>query len=133
MKRQFFLAFTILTITVLLSGLTYSQSDPPSNLMATVAGKSLTLTWEASGNNQKTTYNIYRATVENANEAADPMKLNFSKVGTVTTTTFDDKTAGPGQVYVYYVVSVNKDGVESAGSNYVNVTIGEKDAGTDQY
>lgn len=128
MTRQLFLRFSIVLVTILYTGLAYSQSDPPSNLKAATSGNALKLSWEASGTGQEVSYNIYRAEAQSSSDVADPMKLNFTKVSTVKETTFEDKSAAPGQAYVYYVVSVNQDGVESAGSNYVNVSIGEKDA-----
>ncbi|MFO7525525.1 MAG: fibronectin type III domain-containing protein [Ignavibacteriaceae bacterium] len=128
MTRQLYFMFSILLVLVFFTGLTHAQSDPPSNLQASNSNKALKLTWEVPGNGQEVVYNIYRAEVQSTSDAADPMKLNFTKVSTVKETTFEDRSAAPGQAYVYYVVSVNQDGVESAGSNYVNVKIGEKDA-----
>ena len=57
----------------------------------------------------------------------DPTKLKFTKLGTVIETTYQDKiedVAEGGQLYVYYVVAVDNEGTESAGTNYVNVNVG---------
>lgn len=128
MTRQLFLRFLIVLVTVFFTGLTYAQADPPSNLQAATSGNVLKLSWEASEAGQDVAYIIYRAEAQSSSDVADPMKLNFTIVSTVKENTFEDRSAVPGQAYVYYVVSVNQDGVESAGSNYVNVTIGDNDA-----
>ena len=134
MKQRLFIKFSIiLFFTVFFIGLTYAQSDPPSNLQAATSGNALKLSWDASGAGQDVAYIIYRAEAQSSSDVADPMNLNFTLVSTVKENTFEDRSAAPGQAYVYYVVSVNQDGVESAGSNYVNVSIGEQDANADQY
>ncbi len=115
----------------LLAGLSYSQSAPPSNLKATVDGSTVRLNWDAPSTDQKVTYNIYKAEASSSKEAIDPSKLDFKKLSAVTEPVYEEKTdAASGQVYVYFVVAVTSDGIESAGSNYVNATFGG--TGTDK-
>ena len=118
-----------LMLLILMSTLVFSQIAPPQNLKATVEGSTVKLNWTATETGA--TYNIYRATANTSAKVIDPAKLEFKKLNTVTEPAYEDKTdATSGMVYVYYVATLNANGVESAGSNYVNAKIGE--TGTDQ-
>jgi len=115
----------LLLLIILLTELAYSQSEPPSNLEATVKNKVVMLSWKAPEGTQKVTYNIYRAETMNSGKSIDPTKLEFKKVSTVTEPAYEDKDAASGRVYIYYVVTMDSKGMESAGSNYINVRIGD--------
>lgn len=138
MLRSRIAKIVVSTVAALLlfTGMTYSQSQssPPSNLKARVEGNSVKLTWEAPAGASGISYNIYRAPAPTMSSAVDPTKLKFSKVNTTTETGFEDKveSADAGSVHIYYVVAVGNDGKESAGSNYVNVKIGQSETDQDQ-
>jgi fibronectin type 3 domain-containing protein len=127
---------SIITVLLLLTGVTYSQSQssPPANLKARVEGSTVKLSWEAPAGASGITYNIYRAPAPTMSSAVDPTKLEFSKINTTTETSFEDqvKSAEAGGVHIYYIVAVGSDGKESAGSNYVNVKIGQSETDQDQ-
>ncbi len=129
--RTFFLFF----IAFYFTGLTYSQSGPPSNLEATFKDNVVKLSWEAPEKGEKVTYNIYRAETMSSGNAIDPTKLEFSKISTTTETAYKDKEAASEKGYIYYVVALDSKGVESAGSNYINVRVGDKsdDTNKDKY
>ncbi len=129
MLKQFTL---IVLISILLfSGLSYSQPAPPSNLKVNVDGNIVKLSWDAPSADQKVSYNIYRAEENNISTSIATPKPEFKKLSSVTASLYEDETgATPGKVFIYYVTTVNSNGVESAGSKYVNVKIGE--TGTDQ-
>ena len=117
--------YFLFLITFYFTGLTYSQSGPPSNLEATVKDNVVKLSWEAPENSEKVTYNIYRAKTMNSGKEVDPTKLEFSKISTTTEPAYKDKDAASGKGYIYYVVALDSKGEESAGSNYINVRVGE--------
>ena len=122
----------ILISLLTFSGLSYSQLVPPSNIkVKLVDGNIVKLSWDAQSSNQKVSYNIYRAEENNSSTSIASPKPEFKKLNSVTAPVYEDKTeASPGKVFIYYVTTVNSNGVESASSNYVNVKIGE--TGTDQ-
>ena len=137
-----------MSIMFFLCGVTFSQTDSsssnsPSNLLATADGNVVSLTWQAPTGESTVTYNIYRAMVpgtlskdmddknmdpnSDSNQSVDPTKLDFSKISTATETSYEDKIEGvpeDGQTYIYYVVAVDNQGMESAGTNYVTVNVG---------
>ena len=115
----------LLLFIVLITVLAYSQSEPPENLEALVKGNTVTLTWKAPEGIQNITYNVYRAGTMNSGKSIDPTKLEFKKISTVIQPTYEDKDASSGITYIYYVVSLDTKGTESAGSNYINVRIGD--------
>lgn len=126
-------ATSILVVLLLIAGVTYSQSQssPPSNLKARVEGNAVKLMWEAPAGASEVSYNIYKAPAPTMSSAVDPTKLKFSKINTTKETSFEDKiesTEGGG-VQIYYVVALGSDGKESAGSNYVNVKVGQSETG----
>jgi fibronectin type 3 domain-containing protein len=119
----------LVMLIFILSMSAYSQTTPPQDLKASVEGSVVKLNWTSA--EKSATYNIYRASANSSTKVIDPLKLEFKKISTVTEPAYEDKTdAASGMVYVYYVATVNSNGVESAGSNYVNAKIGE--TGTDQ-
>jgi len=127
------MALSVLAATLVFSGVAYSQSAPPSDLEASAKGNVIHLMWKAPESESEVTYNIYRAMAPSVdpgsseNPTIDPTKLEFTKLGTVIETTYQDKiedVAEGGQLYVYYVVAVDNEGTESAGTNYVNVNVG---------
>jgi len=119
---------------VVYDGFTFAQSAPPSNLKVNTDGNVVHLTWQAPETNAKVTYNIYRAQAQSLSSTVDPTQLEFSKLSSVIETSYEDKidegTDG-GQLYVYFIVAVNSEGMESAGSNYVNVKVGGSQADND--
>ncbi len=122
----------ILISLLIFPGLSYSQLIPPSNIkVKLVDGNIVKLSWDAQSSDQKVSYNIYRAVENNSSTSIASPKPEFKKLNSVTVPVYEDKTeATPGKVFIYYVTTVNSNGVESASSNYVNVKIGE--TGTDQ-
>jgi len=132
---------------IVFCGATFSQTDStlnstsnsPSNLLATANGNTISLTWQAPEGETALTYNIYRAMVPPMSEdnnmdsrsgsgsQMDPTKLDFKKISTATETSYKDKIEDvpeSGQKYVYYVVTIDNKGMESAGTNYVTVNVG---------
>jgi len=132
---------------IVFCGATFSQTDStlnstsnsPSNLLATANGNTVNLTWQAPEGETAITYNIYRAMVPSMSEdnnmdsrsgsgsQMDPTKLDFKKISTATETSYKDKIEDvpeSGQKYVYYVVTIDNKGMESAGTNYVTVNVG---------
>ena len=87
---------------------TYGSSsvcDPPTNLVASVDGKDVSLSWDAANNAQS--YNIYR---------------NGALVGNTSGTTYLD-TYLPYRTYTYYLKSVDADGALSVASETVSVDV----------
>ena len=84
---------------------TSSDCDAPTNLAVTVANSNVTLTWDAAANAQS--YNIYR---------------NGILAGNTSSTSFTDSSVPYGQ-YKYFLKSVDANGLTSAASEYVTVTI----------
>jgi len=128
------IAKTVLSIAaalLLFAGTAYSQLSPPSNLAAKVEGNSVMLTWKAPAE-AVVSYNIYRASAPSS--ATDTTKPKFSKVSATTETSFKDKieSVEAGGIFIYYVVAVGSDGTESAGSNNVNVQIGQSETNKEQ-
>lgn len=132
------IAKTVISIAaalLLFAGTAYSQLSPPSNLAAKVEGNSVMLTWKAP-TEALVSYNIYRASAPSS--AVDTtklkLKLKFSKVSATTETSFKDKieSVEAGGIFTYYVVAVGSDGKESAGSNNVNVKIGQSETNKEQ-
>lgn len=129
MPKQFL--WIVLISVQIFSGLSYSQLVSPSDLKVTLDGNTVKLSWEASSSDQKVSFNIYRAEENSTSTSIATPKPEFKKLSSVTAPLYEDKTeASPGKVFIYYVTTVNSNGVESASSNYVNVKIGE--TGTDQ-
>ena len=87
---------------------TYGSSsicDPPTNLVAAVDGKDVSLSWDAANNAQS--YNIYR---------------NGALVGNTSGTSFLD-TNLPCRTYTYYLKSVDENGALSVSSETVSVDV----------
>lgn len=129
------IAKTVISIAaalLLFAGTAYSQLSPPSNLAAKVEGDSVMLTWKAPAEAADVSYNIYRASAPSS--AVDTTKLEFSRVSATTETSFEDKieSTKAGGIFIYYVVAVDSDSTESAGSNYVNVQIGQSETNKEQ-
>ena len=128
--------FSFMLVLVLLTAVIHAQShtSPPSNLKSRVEGSNVKLTWEAPPDAGNVSYNIYRAETSGMSSAMDPTKLQFAAISNSTETSFEDKISStdPNVEYIYYVVSVGSDGTESAGSNYVNVKIGQSETGSSQ-
>lgn len=85
-------------------GTSYSCAAP-SNLVATVEGNNVTLSWDAADNAQS--YNIYRSR---------------TLIGTTNGTTFTDNNVPYGK-YDYFLKSVDADGLNSVASETVHVTL----------
>ncbi len=84
----------------------------PTNLLATVAGASVTLKWAApAGASSNTTYNIIRSEAPETQYHGNPI-LQAGVIGT----TFTDNTVQDGSTY-YYRVSATDGGVTSVVSN----------------
>jgi fibronectin type 3 domain-containing protein len=133
------IAKAIISVTAALlifGGVTFSQSQssPPSNLKARVEGNSVKLMWEAPEGASDVSYNIYKAPAPSISSAVDPTKLKFAKINTTKEISFEDKiqSTEAGGVQIYYVVAVGSDGKESAGSNYVNVKVGQSETDQDK-
>jgi fibronectin type 3 domain-containing protein len=77
------------------------------------------LAWDAPASSADAVagYNVYRT----LSGASSYQLLNSG--ASLTATTFTDTTVEDGQVYVYYVTSVDGSGVESVPSNAFDVTI----------
>lgn len=84
---------------------TSSECDPPTNLVASVNGNNVSLSWDAAINAKS--YNVYRS---------------GTLIGDVTGTTFTDSNVAYGR-YNYFVRSVDSNGLVSTASESVNVTI----------
>lgn len=82
-----------------------SVCDPPTNLVASVDGKDVSLSWDAANNAQS--YNIYR---------------NGALVGNTSGTTYLDNYL-PYRTYTYYLKSVDADGALSVSSETVSVDV----------
>ena len=120
--------FTIYNITNAGSTISFtygssSACEPPTNLVASVEGNNVSLSWNAASNAQS--YNIYR---------------NGSLVGNVSGTTFVDSDVNYGK-FAYFLKSVDSNGVLSTASESVAVTfvpegsviIGEETSATNDY
>ena len=84
---------------------TSSECDPPTNLVASVEGNNVTLSWDAANNAQS--YNIYRS---------------GTLVGNTSGTTYTDSNVAYGR-YNYFLRSVDSGGLVSTISATVTVTI----------
>lgn len=98
-EQQF--GFSSFTATGLVSGGGGGGGTPPP---------SVAVTWTAAvpGNDPAVSYNVYR---------------NAAKIGSSTTTSFNDANVAEGSSYSYYVTSVDAAGSESVPSNTATVTI----------
>ena len=116
---------TVVSSVILIAAIAFSQSEGPSNLQAMANGNSVSLTWSAPSSGAVTSYNIYKATSSDAVDSSKYSSLDFTKVNSSTTTTFQDSLAsGSSGTIVYYVTAVGNDGTESSPSNYAKVTLG---------
>ena len=79
--------------------------DPPTNLIATLEGNDVTLSWDAVNDAQS--YNIYR---------------NGSLINNISGTTYSDNDL-PAGTYNYYLKSVDANGFMSTASETVTVTV----------
>ena len=86
----------------------YRKLGSPSGVSATAGTGANTISWSAVAD--ATSYKILRGTSSTYSSA--------TQIGTVTTATYSDATALPGQGYYYWIVAVNDQG-ESAPSSYV--------------
>ncbi|HEY3373772.1 MAG TPA: S-layer homology domain-containing protein [Candidatus Aquicultor sp.] len=109
LATAFTLSFTTQTNTVTVAA--------PQNLKVTSNSGMLALSWSASTDTSVTGYNVYRKVKESTATAS---KINTS---TVTSTTYQDKTAQADVTYMYYVTAIDKAGNESAASNQVEATL----------
>ena len=83
---------------------TSSDCEAPTNLVATIDGNNVTLSWDAASN--ASSYNIYR---------------NGSHIGNTSETTYFDGNL-PYGIYTYYLKSVDANGLWSASSETASVT-----------
>ena len=90
-----------------------SEVAPPTNLVDSVSGTKVSLTWTAS-TTTGVTYTVYRAVGAGA---ASPL------VNGLTATNYTDTTGQAGATYSYYVVAVNSTSNASPASNTVTVTL----------
>lgn len=124
-KNIFSVVITAVTCVVLIAAVALSQSEGPSNLQAMANGNSVTLTWSAPSSGAVSSYNIYKASSSANADTSDYSKLDFTKINSSTSTTYQDSLAsGSGSNFVYYVTAVGSDGTESGPSNYAKVTAG---------
>jgi fibronectin type 3 domain-containing protein len=82
--------------------------QPPTGLKVTAEARAAVLEWKPS--RDAASYAIYRGTGE------QPWRVEYQRVATVQAPTFRDADVKPGVVHYYFIRSVTKDGVESAGS-----------------
>lgn len=123
-RKRFIL--TAIYFIILVAAIIYAGSDSPKNLKAEINDASVLLVWEAPAASEVQVYHIYRAETEQMNKSNETAQLYFKLLEKVTDTKYTDKDVKPDMKYVYYVVSVNNSGVESGGSNYVDVFTGKK-------
>ncbi len=84
---------------------TSSDCDPPTNLVATVVGKDVSLSWNAASTAQS--YNIYR---------------NETLIGNTSNLTYLDSDL-PYATFTYYLKSVDANGLLSASSETITVDV----------
>ena len=123
-RKRFIL--TAIYFVILVAAIIYAGNDSPKNLKAEVNETSVMLMWEAPVASEVSVYHLYRAETGQMNESKEASQLDFNLLEKVTDTKYTDKKVKTNMKYVYYVVSVNNSGVESGGSNYVDVFTGEK-------
>ncbi len=99
----------------------FAQSGPPTNLHAKVTNGAVQLSWNAPQLGVATRYVVYRAMAPATNTS--PSTLSFMKIDATSRTSFTDKSAAKGSIYVYYVTAVGKNGQESSRSNTVTVNL----------
>jgi hypothetical protein len=96
-----------------------------------MSGKSVLLSWTAPEFGQIRTYSVWRAV--GAFLSPQSIYTNrslFTNIGKVTATTdisagttFLDSTVKNNTTYTYFLVDTNKQGVQSAGSTPVKITV----------
>ncbi|MEA2207440.1 MAG: hypothetical protein QOE77_4216, partial [Blastocatellia bacterium] len=89
-----------------------SPPDPPTGLVATPSGSSVTLSWTSSASPDVTGYNVYRA----------PHGQPLVRVGSSGTASYLDSGL-PAATYDYAVTAVATGGPESAQSAIVTLTV----------
>ncbi len=86
---------------------------PPSNLVATVSGKSVILTWDPpsfNGGSQIASYQVYRSTASRGAQRA---------VAVNSGTTYTDTTVALGFTYIYKVTAINSVGESQPSADAV--------------
>lgn len=88
----------------------YSELAPPLDLKGEGSDSKVKLDWTLNG--QAQSYNVYRSVTEGG---------PYSKIGSVTSSTYEDISVTNGTKYYYVVTSVNQSG-ETGYSNEISVT-----------
>lgn len=95
----------------------------PTNLTATLVGTSqVNLAWNETDSNAAS-YDVYRSST-NTNQSS------FSKIATVTTTSYGDTSIQSAGTYYYYVVANGATGKSSSRSNVASVRIAASTSST---
>ena len=90
----------------------------PGNLMATVDGVSVSLSWSAPTDNRGSSLDAYRIDRQPTGGAVETPERNYA----TTTRTYDDSGLQPGQRYCYRVAGVNANGDVGDFSEWVCAT-----------
>jgi hypothetical protein len=96
-----------------------------------MSGKSVLVSWTAPEFGQIRTYSVWRAVGAFLSpQSIYTNRLLFMNIGKVTATTdisagttFLDSTVKNNTTYTYFLVDTNKQGVQSAGSTPVKITV----------
>lgn len=122
-NKNIIIFFFFLITSVLIIGLSYSPQ--PADREGVVKGKVVYLTLETPQTETNGMYSIYRAKANSDVQEIDPIRIKFDKISTVTEPAYEDKGAAEGKNYFYSVASIDAKGMENAGSNYINIWVGD--------